>query len=54
MFRSVQSKHRIKELQKEIMTKEQTIASQQNEIAELQRWKINHSENIPITEKLAE
>ncbi|MEK5039068.1 LapA family protein [Sporosarcina sp. FSL K6-3457] len=37
MFRTVQSNHRLKELQKEITLKEQTIASQQNEIAELQK-----------------
>lgn len=54
MFRSVQSKHRMKELQKEIMTKENLIAAQQNEIAELQKWKINHPENVPLSEKLAE
>ncbi|WP_318615154.1 lipopolysaccharide assembly LapA domain-containing protein [Sporosarcina sp. YIM B06819] len=37
MFRTVQSNHRVKELQKEITLKEQTIAAQQNEIAELQK-----------------
>jgi len=37
MFRAVQSNHRVKELQKEITLKEQTIAAQQNEIAELQK-----------------
>ncbi len=37
MFRSVQAHHRVKELQKEMTLKEQTIAAQQNEIAELQK-----------------
>ncbi|WP_342505284.1 lipopolysaccharide assembly protein LapA domain-containing protein [Sporosarcina sp. FSL K6-2383] len=45
MFRAVQSNHRVKELQKEITLKEQTIAAQQNEIAELQK----HS-TLPILE----
>lgn len=38
MFRTVQSNHRVKELQKEITLKEQTIAAQQNQIAELQNY----------------
>src|SRR6185312_5672402 len=37
VFRSVQSNRRIKELLKEMNAKELTIATQQNEIAELQR-----------------
>ncbi|WP_203246817.1 LapA family protein [Sporosarcina beigongshangi] len=41
MFRTVQSNHRVKELQKEITLKEQTIAAQQNEIAELQKHSIS-------------
>ena len=41
MFRAVQSNHRVKELQKEITLKEQTIAAQQNEIAELQKHSIS-------------
>lgn len=45
MFRTVQSNHRVKELQKENTLKEQTIAAQQNEIAELQK----HS-NLPVKE----
>ncbi len=45
MFRTVQSNHRVKELRKEITMKEQTIAEQQNEIAELQK----HS-NLPVME----
>ncbi len=42
MFRAVQSNHRVKELQKENTAKELTIATQQNEIAELQK----HAEPI--------
>ncbi|MBO0603250.1 DUF1049 domain-containing protein [Sporosarcina sp. E16_3] len=38
MFLSFQSNRRIKELQKEMTLKEQTIAAQQNEIAELQKY----------------
>ena len=38
MFRSVKSNRQVKELQKEIMVKEMTIANQQNEIAELQKY----------------
>ncbi|MFJ7933558.1 lipopolysaccharide assembly LapA domain-containing protein [Sporosarcina sp. NPDC096371] len=47
MFRTVQSNHRVKELQKEITMKEQTIASQQNEIAELQK----HTKSIFVGTK---
>lgn len=54
MFRSVQSKHRMKELQKEMTAKELTIAAQQNEIAELQKQNARRAENTPVTEKLAE
>nr|WP_255726827.1 LapA family protein [Sporosarcina sp. ACRSM] len=54
MFRSVQSKHRLKELQKEMTAKELTIAAQQNEIAELQKQNARRAENTPVTEKLAE
>jgi len=38
MFLSFQSNRRIKELMKEMTTKELTIATQQNEIAELQKY----------------
>lgn len=38
MFRSVRSNRRIRELQKEMTLKEITIAAQQNEIAELQKY----------------
>lgn len=38
MFLSFQSSRRIKELMKEMTTKELTIAAQQNEIAELQKY----------------
>ena len=38
MFLSFQSSRRIKELQKEMTIKELTIAAQQNEIAELQKY----------------
>lgn len=37
LFRSVQTNRRIKELQKEMTAKEMMIATQQNEIAELQK-----------------
>lgn len=37
LFRSVQTNRRIKDLQKEMTTKEMLIATQQNEIAELQK-----------------
>jgi uncharacterized integral membrane protein len=54
MFRSVQSKHRMKELQKEMTAKELTIAAQQNEIAELQKQHARRVEHVPTAEKLAE
>jgi len=47
MFLSFQSSRRIKELQKEMMLKEMTIAAQQNEIAELQK----HT-GLPSTEEV--
>lgn len=37
MFRTVLTRHQIKELQKEVNTKELLIAAQQNELAELQK-----------------
>ena len=38
MFKSVMTTHRIKELMKEVNAKELTIAAQQNELAELQKY----------------
>lgn len=38
MFRSVMTNHRIKELMREVNAKELTIAAQQNELAELQKY----------------
>ena len=54
MFRTVQSNHRLKELQKEITLKEQTIATQQNEIAELQKH-TKHTKPVTVgLEKVVE
>ena len=54
MFRTVQFNHRIKELQKEINTKELTIAAQQNEIAELQKHKVAVPKQVEISENKTE
>ncbi|NYF24984.1 lipopolysaccharide assembly LapA domain-containing protein [Sporosarcina sp. JAI121] len=50
MFLSFQSNRRIKELQKEMTSKELTIASQQNEIAELQKYTALPSNQEAINE----
>lgn len=47
MFRSVVASHRIKELMRDVNTKELLIAAQQNEIAELQK-------HVPLTEDVIE
>lgn len=47
MFKSVMATHRIKELMKEVNAKELTIAAQQNELAELQKY-------APVTEEVEE
>lgn len=55
MFRSVVASRRIKELMKEMNVKEQLIAAQQNEIAELQKpihLKNNHHKQEGLIEKL--
>lgn len=61
MFRTVQSNHHVKELQKEMTLKEQTIAAQQNEIAELQKSfkrgmlkPIGHVEQKDVTRSLTD
>jgi putative membrane protein len=52
MFRSVRSNRRIKELQKEMTLKELTIAAQQNEIAELQKYKaLSSKQEVTIENK---
>nr|WP_225941990.1 lipopolysaccharide assembly protein LapA domain-containing protein [Sporosarcina limicola] len=54
MFRSLQSNRRIKELQKEITSKELTIATQQNEIAELQKQPVLATEKVDIMKNSTE